>query len=291
MLESNARNGDESLVIEPTPVYVIEVNAQENKVFINICSSKMVDSSGPTFSQMFRVPMSIGPVFRDVDKRGRIFDVIDIVVSPDIVRESLADSGIRDNFHALLLDSIEKKHSIKLRSDWKMIKEQYKGEKVRQHCIRNHRTNLIEEIAGPLHEPKGREDSFSDVVFTMIYKNPELTSSVDLLDVAGSDENEDEFKEGFTREFSVNGANHSCKKNLDEVLSNMSICELSLLNINNPRSYKIRVSSHRLHVTRSGMNRKEFDIWFPKIMDNTCVSAQYDKEGRKILLSIKSKDA
>ena len=124
----------------------------------------------------------------------------------------------------------------------------------------------------------------------MIYRGAEAESSVDVLTYARDDENRETFKKGLMHEFSSNSSIQSCTKNLKEVLAHMTTCDLSLLNICNPGLYKLRLSSHRLQVFKTGMNRKEYNIWFPKMMDPTVATAQYDKESRKIILSIRSKE-
>ena len=273
----------ESTVIEPSPGYVLKSWGARGKVFLNVCFSDQIEAPDSLEAESVRIPMSVGSMFEARDKSDQICDVIDVVVSGSVFNKSLADGAFRDELYNLVRESIEMKHGIRLSPQCKVIKRKYMGDKVRPSCIRLARSSLIQEV-DPQQVYKS-ESNHVNVPFSLIYRNRDHTQSFNILELPHLAKNDELLQRALKREFS--GVDEGSSMEPREVLKEMTELEFGLQDVSDPSLYKLRVSSHRLHVNKSGMNRAGFYVWFPKIMDPSTARAEYKSSEKKIILSLK----
>jgi len=78
------------VVIEPTQEFVIKAwDKYKEKVFVNVCSHPLIDEPEEKHivqqGASVRIPMSMGRLKEDHDKKGDICKVVDVVMNPNTV--------------------------------------------------------------------------------------------------------------------------------------------------------------------------------------------------------------
>ena len=63
-------------------------------------------------------------------------------------------------------------------------------------------------------------------------------------------------------------------------------CKIMFRGIGDPSMYRMRVSSHRLHITKRGISEKDFYLWFPIKMVPETADSVYDEKDRCIVVTV-----
>ena len=143
--------------IIPDPGFVVKTKNLKsgNKVFINICVSQHLANLSKktqlmddgTEQEGINIPMSVGPPRPDKDKSGNSCLVFDMIVNPEVVKDSKEDKtgGFRHFLCEIAIQRIENKYKTQLERRYKLPKLKYKGKPVSQR-IRKETKPAIEVI-------------------------------------------------------------------------------------------------------------------------------------------------
>lgn len=130
-------------------------------MFINMCEHELVDpiqeQSLPDSDQVgIRIPLSLGELREDFDKKGGACRVYDIVWNPNTLKKALEDKNVRKAVIELAMDHLKQKKGLPLidsiaqtRSKiigYTLPKMKYKGKTVRLQRIKGKKAPKIEEI-------------------------------------------------------------------------------------------------------------------------------------------------
>ena len=275
-----------TIIVQPIPGYVVKTRTSNGKLFVNVCHSEMIDAPTCVDTGSIRFPLSVGAVFQDIDKSGQSCDVIDVVVSGSIINESMSVPETRETFHSFIRDSIEQKHGIQILSEFRVIKKNYVGEKVRPQRVRVPRSSLIEEL--PSTAIQGLQNSTAQTPsFSFSYWNESRNACIDVLKLPHVSSTEKSLQEDMKREFTGETESNQDTMSHEEALKDMNHFVLILEGVLNPSLYRLRVSNQRLYVSKSGMNRCDFHIWFPKVMDSSTAHAQFKESEKSIVLTMR----
>lgn len=134
-------------LITPTPGLVVKGLSEEGKkIFINICFSSFLRNPHPTADGRMRVPMSIGELVPDVDKKGNPCLVIDVVVSEETVKVATVDLHSKAELVHLITEGIQSKHNLSV-SSLRPLKLGYKGSSVRPQRIRLEKSDMVRDVS------------------------------------------------------------------------------------------------------------------------------------------------
>ena len=143
--------------VTPDPGFVVKTKNLKsgNKVFINICvsshlanlSKKVQLMEDGTEQEGINIPMSVGPPRPDKDKSGNSCLVFDMIVNPEVVKDSKEDKtgGFRHFLCEIAIQRIENKYKTQLDRRYKLPKMKYKGKPASQR-IRKETKPAIEVI-------------------------------------------------------------------------------------------------------------------------------------------------
>ena len=143
--------------ITPDPGFVLKTKNVKsgNKVFINICVSKHLANlsrktqlmEDGTEQEGVNIPMSVGPPKPDKDKSGKSCLVFDMIVNPEVVKDSKEDKtgGFRHFLCEIAIQRIENKYKTELDRRYKLPKMKYKGKPTSQR-IRKEMKPTIEVV-------------------------------------------------------------------------------------------------------------------------------------------------
>ena len=112
---------DCSVLVSPTTGFVVKTRHQNTKVkvFINVCSSDLISAPNQTKKldkngnevEGINVPLSVGPVRVCCDKAGKPSEVVDCIVSPEVIEKTSSDGSgsYRDFICKFLIQCVERK--------------------------------------------------------------------------------------------------------------------------------------------------------------------------------------
>lgn len=147
-------------VIQPGKGFVIKtknVNTGE-KMFLNMCQHDIVDpfeeKAVPMDQQAehgaaekgLRIPLSLGDIREESDKKGEPAQVIDIIWAPATIEKAKKDATFRQVVVELAFNYIFQKHQIELDLRYIVPKLNYKGATVQYQRIRAKKTPKIQEV-------------------------------------------------------------------------------------------------------------------------------------------------
>jgi len=289
-LKIRAHDASSPTVIEPIPGYVLKSSTASGKLFVNVCQSDLIDPASSVDMESVRVPMSISAVFQDYDNAGRSCYVIDVVVSEQVFRESLSLSMSGSDFHRFIRESIERKHGIHLLCDFKIIKKSYMGERVRPQCIRMSSSSLIKEVE-PVEIARPPCLNVPIPSLSLSYRSDSKDLEIDVLKLPQLTSTAEHLQRGLIQAFAGEKRHVGAGMSLEEALRETTELVLILRQVMNPFLYRLKVSNQRVHVSKSGMDRREFHIWFPRVMDPNTAVAQFNASEKSILLTMKVHEA
>ncbi|KAG5677469.1 hypothetical protein PVAND_007227 [Polypedilum vanderplanki] len=132
-----AERGINITFINPEPGYVIKTSSNgSTKTFINIASNDKVDKPSNKSSTsengqrglIWTVPHTLAPPRRDVDKKGDLCHVFDVVFHPDTLHLASRNSAFRQLVNDTAINAVQQSFSVQLdRTNIKFPKIAYKG--------------------------------------------------------------------------------------------------------------------------------------------------------------------
>ena len=107
-------NNNSKLII-PQPGFVVKgVHGNSQKLFVNVCFSPDIGPAEESSDGRVRVPMSIGDLVDDLDKKLNPCKTVDIIVNEASVVRASDDTEFKKSFVEFLLTGVETKHKVKL---------------------------------------------------------------------------------------------------------------------------------------------------------------------------------
>jgi ribosomal protein S24E len=139
--------------IQPNPGFVVKSKDQnEQKVFVNMTFHEMVDPPEekhiPDSDQpAVRIPLSLGDIREDFDKKGDPWRVLDVIWNPEAIKKGTSDMLYRHGLVELAFEYIKQKHNISLDLKYKVPKHlKYKGKTVQFQRVRARKGPKIEQL-------------------------------------------------------------------------------------------------------------------------------------------------
>jgi hypothetical protein len=165
MKEKMARDGkpyidpEGGCTIQPAIGFVIKSKDQHGqKIFINMTSHELVeppeekhipDSDQPAV----RIPLSLGEIREDFDKKGEPCQVIDCIWNTDTLKRAKKEPLYKQGLVELSFEYIRQKYSLTLSMKYSVPKLKYKGNTVQYQRIRAKKNVKIEQLnSKPLTE-------------------------------------------------------------------------------------------------------------------------------------------
>ncbi|KAJ1409251.1 pre-RNA processing PIH1/Nop17-domain-containing protein [Ochromonadaceae sp. CCMP2298] len=150
----------QGITIFPTAGFALKTSRLSDgmKVFLNIAQhetvdepaiKKKLDDKGEEVEGM-NIPMSVGAPRQEVDKKGVVCIVYDIIVNPVVILESTADKTgkYRDFICQLGMQYLEQKYAEELDKRYKLPKLKYMGDEVASQYIQDRKKMpKIEEVS------------------------------------------------------------------------------------------------------------------------------------------------
>jgi hypothetical protein len=161
----------ESVFVVPEPHFAIKTSRPDPagvggpplKFFINVCSSDQVpplremtklDEAGQE-QRGIHVPVSVGPLKKEVDRAGAPCEVVDVVVHPGVAADCERDGtgGMRHFVVDLALQYVERKYAVALSHEYKLPRLRYQGlqvtgQRMRRQAARAGIAEVPPQIAG-----------------------------------------------------------------------------------------------------------------------------------------------
>lgn len=139
-------------VIQPEAGFVVKTKDEGgHKVFLNMTSHELVDPMEekdlPDQDQPgFRIPLSLGSMREDFDKKGEPCRVVDIIWNPDSVKKCHKDMLFRQAMVELAFGYMREKFQMVLSMRYTVPKMKYKGETIQFQRIRAKKGPKIETM-------------------------------------------------------------------------------------------------------------------------------------------------
>ena len=146
--------------IQPQKGFVLKTKDQNNqKIFINMVSHELVDAPEekhiPDSDQpAVRIPMSVGNIREDFDKKGSPCQVIDVIWNPETIKKARKEPLYKQGLAELSFEYIKEKHGLELNMRFTQPNNlKYKGKTVQWQRIRAKKNPKIEQLnSKPLSE-------------------------------------------------------------------------------------------------------------------------------------------
>lgn len=277
-----------SKVITPSSGFVVKGFTETGlKCFVNVCFSVEIGAAQKSDDGRVRVPMSIGDIADDLDKKLQPCKCIDVVVNESCIVRAGEDADFKKSFVEFILSGVESKHKIKLGSI-RALKLGYKGVAVKQQRVRVDRASFITEVESacelPVDPPEFSFEMVNEITGDRlnVLQLPQYTSPKTLLR-----ENLQEFLLGgdaVQRGLSLKrnaGAKHRVKTIDFKVFRKAEIV------IAEAEGMKLKVSSRRVLVLSNRLSvSPSFSIWFPVRMDVDSAQAEFCSPSLKVSLFV-----
>lgn len=165
MKEKMARDGkpyidpEGGCTIQPTAGFVIKSKDQHGqKFFVNMTSHELVDPPEekhlPDSDQpAVRIPLSLGEIREDFDKKGDPCQVIDCIWNPETLKRAKKEMLYKQGLVELSFEYVKQKYNLILDLKYSVPKLKYKGNTVQYQRIRVKKNPKIEQLdSKPLTE-------------------------------------------------------------------------------------------------------------------------------------------
>ena len=160
-------------LIQPTPGFVIKTKDKNGqKIFLNMTSHELVDPPEQKYmpdsdQPAVRIPLSLGTVREDFDKKGDPCQVYDVIWNPEAIKQGQKEMLYRQGLVELAFEYIKEKYGVILDMKFTTPKLKYKGKTVQWQRVRAKKNPKIEQLdSKPLTEEdqkKIQEVNFSKI--------------------------------------------------------------------------------------------------------------------------------
>ncbi|GBF96758.1 hypothetical protein Rsub_09614 [Raphidocelis subcapitata] len=161
--------------ITPAPGFVVKTADQDGrKVFVNVCSSDRIPApggwadglppeavesalvsaaasdgaAGAPPPEALRLPISVGSLRGDADKRGEACGAVDVVLNSGVLAAAARHRPLKAFLIDLVLSQVGQKHGLELDPKYKLPKMAYKGGAPAPQRVRCERQPLVRELPG-----------------------------------------------------------------------------------------------------------------------------------------------
>ncbi|GBF88596.1 pre-RNA processing protein [Raphidocelis subcapitata] len=161
--------------ITPAPGFVVKTADQDGrKVFVNVCSSDRIPApggwadglppeavesalasaaaadgdAGAPPPEALRLPISVGSLRGDADKRGEACGTVDVVLNSGMLAAAARHRPLKAFLIDLVLGQVGQKHGLLLDPKYKLPKMAYKGGAPAPQRVRCERQPLVRELPG-----------------------------------------------------------------------------------------------------------------------------------------------
>lgn len=154
-------------VVQPNAGFVIKTkDATGGKVFVNMTYHDLVEGleekaiteedqkKYDTGEKGIRIPLSLGGVREDRDKKGDPVQVYDFIWNTKVVQDAQKDAGFRQSVVELAFGYIQQKFGKELDMRFSIPKMKYKGDTIQYQRIKAKKGPKIEEVSMTEEEKK-----------------------------------------------------------------------------------------------------------------------------------------
>lgn len=179
MQEKAAREGkpyidpEGGCTIQPKPGFVLKTSDQTGqKFFINMTSHELVDppeqkAIPDSDSPGIRIPLSLGTIREDFDKKGDPCQVVDVIWNPEAVKNAQKEPGYLHGLAELAFEYIKQKYNYTLSIKYTRPKLKYKGKTIQFQRVRAKKNPKIEQLDSKVlseeEQQKIQEDNYSKI--------------------------------------------------------------------------------------------------------------------------------
>ncbi|EAR96395.1 pre-RNA processing PIH1/Nop17 protein (macronuclear) [Tetrahymena thermophila SB210] len=143
------------IVIEPEPRFVFKAfeKGTQEKFFINVLTHPLIDVPEEKYLVDYenqpglRVPMSLGRLKEDNDKKGDLCKVVDAIVNPKVADNLQKDPGLSQFFIQLLQGYCETKYKVTLDDKFSIPKLKYKGKSIEYQRVKGKKAPKIQQLS------------------------------------------------------------------------------------------------------------------------------------------------
>jgi hypothetical protein len=143
------------LTIEPATNFVFKTfeEGSNEKFFINLVTHPVIDEPEEKYLVDYenqpgiRIPMSLGKVKEDNDKKGQICKVVDAVMNPNTIDAVHKDPGLKSFMMEILATYIAEKYKIKLKPNFTVPKLKYKGKSIEFQRVKGKKAPKIQQLS------------------------------------------------------------------------------------------------------------------------------------------------
>lgn len=280
----------EGIQITPSPAFVIKTRdkASGRKIFINLCSSDLVeaphakslpDSEG---QQAVRIPISVGERYEETDKSGEPCDCFDLIISSKSVTEADKDVEFKNMVCQIALSALGQKYKLEPDEKFTLPKLKYKSTtcQIRAQRIRVKKESQIQEIFEDVQKPAAVEEPVRNIPpFTITYHKPEDTI-IDGLLLSCYKSVSAELRDNLRSKLSGT-ADAEATESIEG-----SMCRIKIP-LGNSKSAKCKISAECLAVSFSGVSRvfDDFSIFFPIAFSSASARAFWENSNLCVEIS------
>ena len=264
-----------SKVITPSSGFVVKGFTENGlKCFVNVCFSFEIGPAQKSDDGRVRVPMSIGDMADDLDKKLQPCKCVDVIVNEGCIVRAGEDAEFKKSFVEFILSGVESKHKIKL-GNMRALKLGYKGVAVKQQRVRVDRASFITEIESacdmPVDPPEFSFEMVNEITGDRVnvLQLPQYMSPKTVLR-----ENLQEFLLGDTIRSVLSLEKKAEAKHRVKTID-FKVFRKAEIMISEAEGMKLKVSSRRLLVLSNRLSLSpSFSIWFPVRMDADSAKAE-----------------
>ncbi|CAI2367262.1 unnamed protein product [Moneuplotes crassus] len=138
--------------IQPNKCFVIKSKDQNGqKMFVNMTSHELVDPPQekhlPDSDQpAVRIPLSLGEIREDFDKKGDPCRVVDVIWNPEAAKKAMKEPLYKQGLVELAFEYIKQKYELTLDLKYTVPKLKYKGKTVQFQRVRAKKDPKIEQL-------------------------------------------------------------------------------------------------------------------------------------------------
>lgn len=138
--------------IQPTAGFVIKTKDETGqKIFMNMVSHEMVDPPEEkhmpdTDQPAVRIPLSLGEIREDFDKKGDPCQVVDVIWNPKAVKKATKEPLYKQGLVELAFEYVKQKYEKTLDLQYSVPRMKYKGKTIQYQRVRAKKDPKIEQL-------------------------------------------------------------------------------------------------------------------------------------------------
>lgn len=290
--ELEKERGIDVTFINPVAGYVIKTSADGNKkCFINVCANEHVKkpSSSPAVQEGSRglqwsLPHSLSPVREDIDNKKVRCDVYDVVFHPDTLHLAQNNKAFRDMVNNTACEAIESNFDVKLdKKNLKFPKLQYKG---MQHATVIRKPSKDKPVE---REPQEQE------LFDKLYSSASESKVKPKKKKSPKKTNPEDSSLTHTQpNYIIKHRSHidmqECVEHKDAKMNTAIpkelVVEIDLPLLKSASDITLDVTERSLQLLSEKPAKYKLDLTLPYHVNQDCGNAKFDKDFRKLIVTL-----